>query len=84
MAARADSAWMGVGALTGALVALGALAGVNAWFGGAARVPFAAGVDARAAAVVRPARRPRHAALRRSSRSVITSTLIFLPACSSR
>ena len=36
----------GVGAFTGALVAIGALAGVNAWFGGSARVPFAAGVDA--------------------------------------
>ena len=36
----------GVGAFTGALVAVGALAGVNAWFGGSARVPFAAGVDA--------------------------------------
>jgi amino acid transporter len=35
----------GLGAITAALVALGALAGVNAWFGGAARVPFAAGVD---------------------------------------
>ena len=36
----------GVGAFTGALVALGALAGVYSWFGGSARVPFAAGVDA--------------------------------------
>jgi glutamate:GABA antiporter len=35
----------GLGALTAALVALSATAGVNAWFGGAARVPFAAGVD---------------------------------------
>jgi len=35
----------GLGALTGALVALGSLAGVYSWFGGAARVPFAAGVD---------------------------------------
>jgi amino acid transporter len=35
----------GIGAATAALVAIGALAGVNAWFGGAARVPFAAGVD---------------------------------------
>ena len=35
----------GLGALTGALVALGSLAGTNSWFGGAARVPFAAGVD---------------------------------------
>src|SRR5262249_55590763 len=35
----------GLGALTGALVALGSFAGVYSWFGGAARVPFAAGVD---------------------------------------
>lgn len=36
---------VGLGAVTGGLVALGALAGTNSWFGGAARVPFAAGVD---------------------------------------
>jgi amino acid transporter len=36
----------GLGPLTAGLVAIGALAGVNAWFGGSARVPFAAGVDA--------------------------------------
>jgi amino acid transporter len=35
----------GLGAITGGLVALGALAGTHSWFGGAARVPFAAGVD---------------------------------------
>ena len=35
----------GLGALTAALVALGSLAGTHSWFGGAARVPFAAGVD---------------------------------------
>ena len=35
----------GLGALTGGLLAIGALAGTNSWFGGAARVPFAAGVD---------------------------------------
>ncbi len=34
----------GMGALTGGLLALGSLAGNNSWFGGAARVPFAAGV----------------------------------------
>jgi glutamate:GABA antiporter len=34
----------GLGALTGGLLALGSLAGTNSWFGGAARVPFAAGV----------------------------------------
>jgi glutamate:GABA antiporter len=36
---------IGMGALTGGLLALGAFAGTNSWFGGAARVPFAAGVD---------------------------------------
>ncbi len=35
----------GMGALTGGLLALGSIAGNNSWFGGAARVPFAAGVD---------------------------------------
>jgi glutamate:GABA antiporter len=35
----------GLGAVTGGLLALGNLAGTNSWFGGAARVPFAAGVD---------------------------------------
>jgi glutamate:GABA antiporter len=35
----------GLGALTGALLALGSLAGTNSWVAGAARVPFAAGVD---------------------------------------
>jgi amino acid transporter len=34
----------GMGALTGGLLALGSIAGNNSWFGGAARVPFAAGV----------------------------------------
>jgi amino acid transporter len=34
----------GMGALTGGLLALGSLAGNNSWFGGAARIPFAAGV----------------------------------------
>ena len=36
---------VGLGAITGGLLALGSLAGTNSWFGGAARVPFAAGVD---------------------------------------
>ena len=36
----------GIGALTGALLALNALAGNASWTAGAARVPFAAGVDA--------------------------------------
>jgi len=35
----------GLGALTGSLIALGALAGNSSWVAGAARVPFAAGVD---------------------------------------
>jgi amino acid transporter len=36
----------GLGALTGALLTLNALAGTSSWTAGAARVPFAAGVDA--------------------------------------
>jgi amino acid transporter len=36
----------GLGALTGGLLALNALAGTASWTAGAARVPFAAGVDA--------------------------------------
>ena len=36
----------GIGALTGGLLALSALAGNASWTAGAARVPFAAGVDA--------------------------------------
>jgi glutamate:GABA antiporter len=36
---------IGMGAVTGGLLALGSFAGTNSWFGGAARVPFAAGVD---------------------------------------
>lgn len=35
----------GFGPLTGALLALGSIAMMNSWFAGAARVPFAAGVD---------------------------------------
>jgi glutamate:GABA antiporter len=35
----------GFGPLTGGLLALGSLATTNCWFAGAARVPFAAGVD---------------------------------------
>ncbi len=34
----------GMGAMTGGLLALGSIAGNNSWFGGAARIPFAAGV----------------------------------------
>ena len=36
---------IGMGAITGGLLALGSFAGTSSWFGGAARVPFAAGVD---------------------------------------
>jgi glutamate:GABA antiporter len=36
---------IGMGGLTGGLLALGSFAGTNSWFGGSARVPFAAGVD---------------------------------------
>ena len=43
----------GLGALTGGLLALYALAGTASWTAGAARVPFAAGVDSRDAARVR-------------------------------
>lgn len=35
----------GFGALTGLLLAVGAIAGTHSWVAGAARVPFAAGVD---------------------------------------
>ena len=34
----------GMGAVTGGMLALGSIAGNNSWFGGAARIPFAAGV----------------------------------------
>ena len=36
----------GMGALTGLLLAVGAVGGTNSWVAGSARVPFAAGVDA--------------------------------------
>ncbi len=36
----------GMGALTGLLLAIGSIGGTNSWVAGAARVPFAAGVDA--------------------------------------
>jgi amino acid transporter len=35
----------GMGALTGLLLAVGAIGGTNSWVAGSARVPFAAGVD---------------------------------------
>jgi amino acid transporter len=68
----------GLGALTGALLALNALAGTASWTAGAARVPFAAGVDAampRAFARLHPRYRTPHVALIVQS---VAATLIFL------
>ena len=56
----------GLGALTGGLLALNALAGTASWTAGAARVPFAAGVDSampRAFARLHPRYRTPHVAL---------------------
>ncbi|HET7697957.1 MAG TPA: APC family permease [Vicinamibacterales bacterium] len=56
----------GLGVLTGALLTLGALAGTASWTAGAARVPFAAGVDSvmpRAFARLHPRYRTPHVAL---------------------
>jgi glutamate:GABA antiporter len=56
----------GLGTLTGALLVLNALAGTASWTAGAARVPFAAGVDAampRAFATLHPRYRTPHVAL---------------------
>jgi amino acid transporter len=56
----------GLGVLTGALLVLNALAGTASWTAGAARVPFAAGVDAvmpRAFAALHPRYRTPHVAL---------------------
>ena len=56
----------GLGTLTGALLVLNALAGTASWTAGAARVPFAAGVDAampRAFAKLHPRYRTPHVAL---------------------
>ena len=60
----------GLGALTGGLLALNALAGTASWTAGAARVPFAAGVDSampRAFARLHPRYRT---PLRRADRAV--------------
>jgi amino acid transporter len=68
----------GIGALTGALLTLNALAGAASWTAGAARVPFAAGVDAAlppAFARLHPRFRTPHVALIVQS---LASTLIFL------
>ena len=68
----------GLGALTGALLALNALAGTASWTAGAARVPFAAGVDAampKAFARLHPRYRTPHVALFVQS---IAASAIFL------
>jgi amino acid transporter len=68
----------GLGALTGALLTLNALAGTASWTAGAARVPFAAGVDSampRAFARLHPRYRTPYVALLVQS---IASTAIFL------
>jgi amino acid transporter len=56
----------GLGALTGLVLALGAIGGTNSWVAGAARVPFAAGVDAALPAAfgrLHPRHRTPHVAL---------------------
>lgn len=56
----------GLGALTGGLLFVGAIGGLSSWIAGAARVPFAAGVDAvlpRAFAALHPRYRTPHVAL---------------------
>jgi amino acid transporter len=68
----------GAGALTGGLLALGAVAMTSSWFAGAARVPFAAGVDSAlpaAFARIHPRYRTPHVALIVQG---AVSTLIFL------
>jgi glutamate:GABA antiporter len=67
-----------LGAMTGALLVLNALAGTASWTAGAARVPFAAGVDAampRAFAALHPRYRTPHVAL---IVQAAASSLIFL------
>jgi glutamate:GABA antiporter len=68
----------GLGALTGGLLALGALAGTSSWIAGAARVPFAAGVDRALPAVfsrLHPRHRSPHVAL---LVQCTAATLLFL------
>lgn len=68
----------GLGTLTGALLVLNALAGTASWTAGAARVPFAAGVDAampRAFAALHRRYRTPHVAL---VVQAAASSLIFL------
>jgi amino acid transporter len=68
----------GMGALTGLLLAIGSVGGTNSWIAGAARVPFAAGVDAvlpAAFARLHPRYRTPHAALIIQG---VAATLLFL------
>jgi amino acid transporter len=68
----------GLGALTGGLLALSAIAMTSSWFAGAARVPFAAGVDSAlpaAFARIHPRYRTPHVALIVQG---VVSTFIFL------
>jgi amino acid transporter len=68
----------GLGVLTGALLTLNALAGTASWTAGAARVPFAAGVDSampRAFARLHPTYRTPHVALLIQS---LAATALFL------
>ena len=68
----------GVGALTGLLLTLNALAGTASWTAGAARVPFAAGLDAampRAFARLHPRFRTPHVTIIVQS---LASSLIFV------
>ena len=60
----------GLGALTGGLLALNALAGTASWTAGAARVPFAAGVGRGDAARLRAAASALPHAVRRADRPV--------------
>ncbi|HEY2433634.1 MAG TPA: APC family permease [Vicinamibacterales bacterium] len=73
----------GLGALTGALLVLNALAGTASWTAGAARVPFAAGVDAAmpaAFARLHPRYRTPHVALvvQAAASSVIFLASVFV------
>ena len=68
----------GMGALTGALLAVAAIGGTSSWVAGAARVPFAAGVDAvlpAAFARLHPRFRTPHVALIVQG---LAATLLFL------
>jgi glutamate:GABA antiporter len=68
----------GMGAMTGLLLAVGAVGGTNSWVAGSARVPFAAGVDAvlpAAFARLHPRYRTPHVAL---IVQALAATLLFL------